>query len=418
MKRMEIFKNKWLVPDSYYHKFTNNKINANRLWAIYLTKSIGTLKEFDKGSIVNDPAILFTFLSAFNNTGGIEKMNKIIMHCLSPQYGVLCEAYSLHDTNMDYRYFPQFYFKGFSGGKTKYLFQLLSKANQWNHVIVGHLNLAFIIWLMRLRNPSLKIWAITHGVEAWHTQKWFKKWLLKKADLLLSVSEFTKKELVRNNNIEADKIQVLHNCLDPFFYLPVLNKKPTYLIKRYAIPHGYKVLFTLTRMNSYESYKGYDHVLKALKIYVKEGNTQFKYILAGKADAIELNRIVTMIKDFQLEDYVILAGFIPEDELQDHYQMSDLFIMPSKKEGFGIVFIEAAVCGTSVIAGNCDGSIEALLNGELGKLVDPDNIGELLTQIKQSLQHPVDAVNQQKLAQEFYQFKAYQQKFSNLLNVK
>jgi glycosyltransferase involved in cell wall biosynthesis len=57
----------------------------------------------------------------------------------------------------------------------------------------------------------------------------------------------------------------------------------------------------------------------------------------------------------------------------DHYRMCDVFAMPSKGEGFGIVFLEALACGRPVIAGNCDGSRDAVLDGELGFLVDPDS---------------------------------------------
>lgn len=51
--------------------------------------------------------------------------------------------------------------------------------------------------------------------------------------------------------------------------------------------------------------------------------------------------------------------------------------MPSKKEGFGIVFLEALACGKPVIAGNKDGSGEAVVDGELGLLVDPDDTKEI-----------------------------------------
>ena len=51
--------------------------------------------------------------------------------------------------------------------------------------------------------------------------------------------------------------------------------------------------------------------------------------------------------------------------------------MPSKGEGFGIVFLEALSCGKPVLAGNKDGSVDALLNGKLGTLVDPDDPAEI-----------------------------------------
>ncbi len=72
-----------------------------------------------------------------------------------------------------------------------------------------------------------------------------------------------------------------------------------------------------------------------------------------------------------------LAGYIPEEELNDHYNLCDVFAMPSKGEGFGIVFLEAMACGKPVLAGNKDGSVDALLGGKLGALVDPDDVAQI-----------------------------------------
>jgi glycosyltransferase involved in cell wall biosynthesis len=58
--------------------------------------------------------------------------------------------------------------------------------------------------------------------------------------------------------------------------------------------------------------------------------------------------------------------------------------MQSKGEGFGIVFIEALACGRKVIAGSTDGSVDALMNGELGQLIDPDEQEALKIAIHQS----------------------------------
>ena len=82
-----------------------------------------------------------------------------------------------------------------------------------------------------------------------------------------------------------------------------------------------------------------------------------------------------------LKDTVIFTGFIAEEELPAYYKLATIFVMPSKKEGFGIVFTEAMFYGLPVIGGNKDGSVDALCNGELGLMVDPDNITEIIAAI-------------------------------------
>jgi phosphatidylinositol alpha-1,6-mannosyltransferase len=68
---------------------------------------------------------------------------------------------------------------------------------------------------------------------------------------------------------------------------------------------------------------------------------------------------------------VILAGQVPDAELADHLALAEVFAMPSTGEGFGIVYLEAAAAGLAVIAGNADGSVDALAEGRIGRLVDP-----------------------------------------------
>ena len=73
----------------------------------------------------------------------------------------------------------------------------------------------------------------------------------------------------------------------------------------------------------------------------------------------------------QLERHVIFCGKVPDAELADHYRLASVFALPSEKEGFGIVFLEALGCGLPVLAGNRDGSCDPLEDGRLGLLVDP-----------------------------------------------
>ncbi|HEY4194318.1 MAG TPA: glycosyltransferase, partial [Mucilaginibacter sp.] len=83
--------------------------------------------------------------------------------------------------------------------------------------------------------------------------------------------------------------------------------------------------------------------------------------------------------------------------LTDHFLLSDLFVLPSKKEGFGIVFIEALACGLPVICGNADGSIDAIRDGELGTAINVDDLGELEKTIDRYLKTPLTLTTRRDL---------------------
>jgi glycosyltransferase involved in cell wall biosynthesis len=93
-----------------------------------------------------------------------------------------------------------------------------------------------------------------------------------------------------------------------------------------------------------------------------------------------------MIDTTNVRDCVTLAGFVSDSELADHYNLCDVFAMPSKGEGFGIVYLEALASGKPTIGGNQDGAIDPLCHGELGALVNPDDIEEITQTIIQILQ--------------------------------
>jgi glycosyltransferase involved in cell wall biosynthesis len=121
-----------------------------------------------------------------------------------------------------------------------------------------------------------------------------------------------------------------------------------------------------------------------------------------------------------LQNIVKLIGYIPDEEVNNHYQMGDVFIMPSKGEGFGIVFIEAMACGSPVIAGNQDGSVDALKNGELGVLVNPNNVDEIINAVIKQHENQNSNNNHvkfelQKKVLDHFGFKTYKKRLKSYL---
>ena len=98
--------------------------------------------------------------------------------------------------------------------------------------------------------------------------------------------------------------------------------------------------------------------------------------------------------------------------------LADLFVLPSKKEGFGIVFIEAMACGLPVICGNADGSIDAIRGGELGRSVNADDVNELSLAIIEQLQKPLTGEQRTKLQQKclsYFSETQYRQRLKTML---
>jgi glycosyltransferase involved in cell wall biosynthesis len=363
--------------------------------------------------------LLFLYLRGFSLTGGIEKFNRSFLkalHELSVDGIWDATAISSHDTTTDEKYFPRNRFRGLGGNKLAFSLTAIKAALKNDVLVIGHMNLAIIGCLIKLIKPSIKLVVVTHGIEVWKTHTGFRKQLLEKATLILSVSQFTKDKIVANNpQVSAQKIFIFPNTIDPYFNAPKVFEKPNYLLNRYKLAKETELLITVTRLSFSEKYKGYDNTIVVIKQLVQEGRN-IHYLICGKADDAEKNRIEQLIHQLGLEQHVTLAGFIKDEELIDHYLLGDIFVLPSKKEGFGIVFIEALACGLSVIAGSKDGSVDALMNGKLGILIDPDSSDELEKAVHLSLGQQI--YNPKQMQQQVYDafgFKQYKARLKKAL---
>ncbi len=228
-----------------------------------------------------------------------------------------------------------------------------------------------------------------------------KRNMIKQCDIILPVSFFTKEKMKQIHHLPEEKFTVINNCLDPFLPIATNTGKDERLLNKYGFTKDNILLMTLTRLSAKEQYKGYDKVVIAMKELIS-AFPHLRYLIVGKYDKEEKARLDKIINDNGLGHAVVYAGFIPDEELASHYNLADIYIMPSKEEGFGIVFIEAMFYGLPVIAGNKDGSADALRNGELGLLVDPENITEIRDAIKKIISnHTAFVPNREKLMNNF-----------------
>lgn len=367
----------------------------------------------------NYNSTLFLTLRVFSATGGIEKVNRIVgrsIYKIGLESGNKAKVYSMYDKpiRVDDKYFPKQIFRGFASDRFKFVKESIQQGVKSDIVILSHINLLSIGYSIKLLSPSTKLILITHGIEVWKTFSSFKRKMLEKCDLILPVSQYTKDTILGLNNFSADKLHVLNNCLDPFLPDPVTGPKSLELLNRYGLKKEDKILMTLTRLSSKEKYKGYDHVLVALKNLMND-YPGLRYLIVGKYDAIEKKRLDDVIAELGIQQFVVFAGFVPDEELAEHFNLADVYVMPSKKEGFGIVFIEAMYYGKPVIAGNKDGSVDALNQGKFGLLVDPDNVTEITAAIQKMLDDHESFVPSHEDVMQKFSYPEYKKKLKDIL---
>ena len=329
------------------------------------------------------------------------------------------DMYSAYDNNQDLmpQYLPAKKFRGFNTNRSNFVIQAIKKGIKADVVILTHINLAMVGLIIKKINPKTKVWLIAHGIEVWRPLSFFQKAFLKHCDKVVCVSDFTKQQMIGRHNVSQDKCAILNNAIDPFMQLPTAFVKPQHLLNKYNLTLGNRVIYTLTRLANSEQYKGHDQVIKLIS-RLKVKYPGIKYVLSGQYDINEEARIKKMIAQDGIEEDVILTGFIDEKDIPAHFLLADVFVLPSKKEGFGIVFIEALACGLPVICGNADGSIDAIRNGELGKAVDADNLDELETAISNVLETSLSSQkrhNLQKQCLHYFNEDAYMNNLEELL---
>lgn len=256
-------------------------------------------------------------------------------------------------------------------------------------VMTTHVNFAPVAQSLQ-KSFGIPYVAAGHGIEVWDVKDRNVRRALRAANRLLAVSEFTRERMATSLSLAVDLIGIQPNTFDPNKFTP--GRKPRFLLKRYGLTEHQPVILTVGRLASAERYKGYDQVLRALPI-VREQFPTVRYILGGRGK--DRPRVEALIQELGIAEKVILAGYVPDHELREHYNLSDVFAMPSKGEGFGIVFLEALSCGKPVIAGNKDGSVDALLSGKLGTLVDPDDVAQLARAICVTLSQRSEVIGHQ-----------------------
>ena len=279
-------------------------------------------------------------------------------------------------------------------------------------IVVGHAGLAPLAWLAkRVLGVRYVVWV--HGVEVGRLRSRAQVAGLRHADRLVAVSRHTSRELSTFDSSVAGRTVVLPSAVRDRF-----RPGGGADVRRQLGLDREPILLTVARYDPGERYKGYDLVVRALPAVLRR-RPDVRYVLVGQGG--DLPRVRTLARELGVDHAVVCAGAVTDDALPAWYNACDLFVMPSRGEGLGLVFIEALACGKPVIAGDRDGARDALLDGRLGRLVDPDDAGRLADAILEFVtgRAPAALTDPETLSREcvrHFGFAAFERRVRDLLD--
>ena len=175
------------------------------------------------------------------------------------------------------------------------------------------------------------------------------------ADSVIAVSEQTKRAIVRDYHIPADKIEVVHNSLDPS-HLEPLDDVNSYRYLMQLKANGYKIVTNIGRLTIM---KGLPNLLYAAKAVI-DRLPKTIFLIVGSGE--QYHELIALAADLGIGANVIFAGFQRGKTWRDSFAVSDLFVLPSISEPFGITPLEAGFYGVPSLISKQSGVSEILKN--------------------------------------------------------
>lgn len=190
-------------------------------------------------------------------------------------------------------------------------------------------------------------------------------YILESCDTIITVSEYSKQDIIKFFNISQEKIKVTHLAADSKFKLMNKDNAWRFINQKYNYSNNF-ILY----IGGFSPRKNVLGLLEAFKNIYKElpGHYDLVMLGASKDNHYELRK---KIKSMGISDRVVFTGFVPYEHLPYFYNCASLFVYPSFYEGFGLPPLEAMTCGTPTITSNVTSIPEIVQDGAI--TIDPYN---------------------------------------------
>jgi phosphatidyl-myo-inositol dimannoside synthase len=248
-------------------------------------------------------------------------------------------------------------------------------------VIANHVALAPVAAMMKLIWGT-PYWVACHCVEVWWGTSRWRHVALKNADLVLPVSQYTASVVQKMEGIENSRVKVIYNAI-PNGFVDLLTEDSAAVGVGGTRESGGRVLLSVCSFAAGNEFKGVDTVIRALP-GILSAMPDLRYVVVG--EGVVRKKLEALAAEIGVAKGVTFAGEVTDDELAGFYRECDVFVLPSRGkglqgvaggEGFGRVYIEAALAGKPVVGSRAGGAAEAVLHGRTGFVVNPESSEEV-----------------------------------------
>lgn len=243
-------------------------------------------------------------------------------------------------------------------------------------VFANHVHFAPLLWLLRIVRPRMRYSVGIHGIEVWQRLPLLQRLGLARAQVIHSSSRHTINRLLGFHPDLAGKAAVLHCALDPSF--PIADHS------RETVPGR---ILVITRLAAHDRAKGVDHVIAALP-GVLTNHPEVSLHIVG--DGVDRARLEALAAGSTAKESIRFLGRVTEEQLQHELAACAIFALPSNKEGFGIVFVEAMAHAKPCVAAAA-GGVPEVLDGASGLLVPYGDVPALVAALDEALSRQWDA---------------------------
>jgi len=288
---------------------------------------------------------------------------------------------------------------------------------------------AEIVWLFKLLHPRTKLIinfvmdtpALSPLAKILSVpSRLIKKSLFKRADKIISASlDYVAHSSVKKyfKKWPEKFVEIPFGVhLDKFHVLPHDIPELEELRKKYGIQDKDRVIMFLGSLDKAHSFKGVDILFRACAGYTKYQILNTKILICGDGDL--RSEYEYQMRELGIENIVIFAGRVSDEDLVKFYNLADIFVLPSvdKSEAFGIVLLEAMACGVPVMASDLPGVRSVFENGVQGITVAPGSARHLQKKLEEYLRYPQKRLKMGRAARELVEERYDWKKIGKKLN--